>query len=216
MPEGRGRFITVEGIDGAGKTTAVGHLAEGLRQEGIEVITTREPGGTEVAEAIRDLLKGIDGESPCVDSETLLMFAARAQHLEVAIRPALQAGQWVICDRFTDATYAYQGGGRGIPADRIRVLEEWVHRGFQPDRTLLFNLPPEEGLSRRDGAGRSSDRFEQEGLDFLAGVQSAYRERAMADPERFHPIDAGREWSEVARALDDWLAQEITQWRGEA
>lgn len=214
MADERGRFITVEGIDGAGKTTAVRHLAQGLREAGIEVVTTREPGGTELAEAIRDLLKGVDGETPCEDSETLLMFAARAQHLAITIRPALQAGQWVLCDRFTDATYAYQGGGRGIPAERIRVLEEWVHRGFQPDRTLLFNLPPEEGLRRRAGEGRANDRFEEEGLAFLEGVQAAYRDRAMADPERFHPIDAGRDWSEVARALDDWLAQEIAQWRG--
>ncbi|HKJ70417.1 MAG TPA: dTMP kinase [Gammaproteobacteria bacterium] len=142
------------------------------------------------------------------------MFAARAQHLEAVIRPALEAGRWVICDRFTDATYAYQGGGRGIPAARIRVLEEWVHRGFQPDRTLLFNLPPEEGLRRRAGEGRANDRFEQEGLDFLERVQAAYRERALADPDRFHPIDAGRGWREVAQALDDWLARELAEWRG--
>ncbi|WP_443081433.1 dTMP kinase [Thiohalorhabdus sp.] len=212
----RGRFITVEGIDGAGKTTAVDHLGERLREAGIEAVATREPGGTELAEAIRDLLKGSEGEPPCEDAETLLVFAARAQHLGVTIRPALEAGQWVICDRFTDATYAYQGGGRGVPAARIRVLEEWVHGGFQPDCTLLFNLSPEEGLRRRSGEGRSNDRFEAEGLAFLEGVQAAYRERAMAAPERFHAIDAGRDWSEVVRALDEWLYREIADWRGGA
>jgi dTMP kinase len=210
---GRGRFITVEGIDGAGKTTALAHLAQRLREQGVAVVTTREPGGTPLAEAIRALLKGTDGEVPVEDTETLLMFAARAQHLETVIRPALAEGQWVLCDRFTDATYAYQGGGRGIPAERIRALEDWVHRGFQPDRTLLFNLPPEEGLKRRAGEGRGNDRFEAEGLAFLERVQAAYRERAVADPQRFHPIDAGRSWEEVAQALDDWVAQEVDQWQ---
>jgi len=215
MAGGRGRFITVEGIDGAGKTTAVAHLAERLRAHGVAVVTTREPGGTPLAEAIRDLLKGTDGEVPSEDAETLLMFAARAQHLDRVVRPALEAGRWVVCDRFTDATYAYQGGGRGMPTERIGVLEDWVHRGFQPDRTLLFNLPPEEGLRRRAGEGRADDRFEGEGLAFLERVQAAYRERAMADPERFHPIDAGRGWDEVASALDAWVVQEVRQWTGE-
>ena len=206
MPEGRGRFITVEGIDGAGKTTAVGHLAEGLRQEGIEVITTREPGGTEVAEAIRDLLKGIDGESPCVDSETLLMFAARAQHLEVAIRPALQAGQWVICDRFTDATYAYQGGGQGVDAARIATLENLVQGELRPDRTLLFDLPVDIGLERA-GKRSAPDRFEQSGRDYLERVRAVYRERAGAEPERFRVLDAAapleQAYNDLERVLDD-------------
>ncbi|MFA9462089.1 dTMP kinase [Thiohalorhabdus methylotrophus] len=217
MESRRGRFITVEGIDGAGKTTSVTHLTERLRGEGIEVVPTREPGGTALAESIRGLLKeGVEDEAPTEDTETLLMFAARAQHLDRLIRPALEAGQWVVCDRFTDATYAYQGGGRGVPDERIRVLEDWVHRGFQPDRTLLFNLPATEGLRRRAGAGLVGDRFEEGGVAFLQKVQAAYQERAMEEPERFHPIDAGREWPEVAAALDSWLDQELAQWRAGA
>ncbi|MFP4561003.1 MAG: dTMP kinase [Thiohalorhabdus sp.] len=208
-----GRFITLEGIDGAGKTTAASYLAERLGQEGVEVVATREPGGTPLAEAIRGLLTGTEGEAPTEDTEALLMFAARAQHLDRVIRPALQAGRWVLCDRFTDATYAYQGGGRGMPAERIRALEHWVHGGFQPDRTLLFELPAEEGLRRRAGAGSRADRFEEEGAAFLRGVQDAYRQRAEAEPERFRSIDAGRPWPEVAGTLDTWLARELAQWR---
>ncbi|KPV40136.1 thymidylate kinase [Thiohalorhabdus denitrificans] len=216
MPARSGRFITLEGIDGAGKTTAASYLAERLGEEGVEVVATREPGGTPLAESIRSLLKGTEGEGPTTDTETLLMFAARAQHLEQVIRPALQAGQWVLCDRFTDATYAYQGGGRGLSAERIRVLEHWVHGGFQPDRTLLFELSPREGLRRRAGEGGQSDRFEEEGTDFLRRVQATYRQRAEAEPERFQPIDAGGSWSEVAGALDAWLARELAQWRAGA
>jgi len=208
-----GRFITLEGIDGAGKTTAAAYLTERLRAEGVDSLATREPGGTPLAESIRALLTGTDGEAPSEDTETLLMFAARAQHLDRAIRPALEAGKWVVCDRFTDATYAYQGGGRGIPRERIRVLESWVHEGFQPHRTLLFDIPPSEGLRRRAGQGREADRFEEGGEEFLQRVQAAYQQRAMEEPERIHPIDAGRPWPEVAEALDAWLAQELEQWR---
>ena len=211
---GRGCFITVEGIDGSGKTTALEHLAEGLKKRGIPVRVTREPGGTELAEAIRGLLLGTEGEVPDVDTETLLMFAARAQHVERVIRPDLAEGRWVLSDRFTDATYAYQGGGRGMADERIRALAGWTHPGLAPDHTLLFDLPVAEGLRRR--AGLDDDRFEGEGRDFLERVRAAYLRLAEAEPDRVRVVDAGRPWAEIAAELDTWLDGEVSRWRAGA
>lgn len=203
------RFVTLEGIDGAGKTTARDYLADQLKARGIPAIVTREPGGTETGEAIRDLLKGTEGEAPQPDTETLLVFAARAEHLARVVRPGLERGYWVLCDRFTDATYAYQGGGWGVPFPRIELLEEWVQQGLQPHRTLFLDIPVAEGLRRRSAQGRPDDRFEGEGDAFLERVRKVYQERARSQPERIVRIDAGRDWPEVTRSLDDWLEREL-------
>ncbi len=213
MIQDQGRFITVEGIDGSGKSTALGHLSEALARQGIPAVTTREPGGTELAEAIRDLLLGTDREAPCADTETLLMFAARAQHLERLIRPALARGKWVLCDRFTDATYAYQGGGRGIPDERIRALASWTHPGLAPHRTLLLDVPVAEGRHRRAAARGDEDRLEGEGEAFLGRVRSAYLRLASAEPDRIRLVDAAQPWTEVAAELEAWLEREVSRWR---
>ena len=182
---GRGRFITVEGIEGAGKSTHLPHIQRLLEGRGHPVVVTREPGGTEVGEAIRTLLLAPREEGMEADTELLLMFAARAEHLGRVIRPALAAGRWVLCDRFTDATFAYQGGGRGVEARRIEVLEEWVQGGLRPDLTLLFDCPPEVGLARIAGRG-GPDRIEGEGVAFFRRIRAAYLERAA----RYRVIDA--------------------------
>jgi dTMP kinase len=192
-----GRFITLEGIEGVGKSTQVRRLADRLEAAGHGVVRTREPGGTEVGDRIRAVLLDPDGQAPVDDTELLLMFAARAEHVERVIRPALAAGQWVVCDRFTDATYAYQGGGRNIDPARIAVLEEWVQQGLVPDRTLLLDLPVEDGLGRARGDG-GGDRFERERRAFFERVRSTYLERAAAQPERFRVIDASGDVEAVA------------------
>lgn len=184
-----GYFITFEGSEGAGKSTALESLAECLREQQINPVITREPGGTELGEALRRLLLNADTGDLAVESELLMMFAARAQHLYEVIRPALSRGEWVICDRFTDSSFAYQGGGRQMEFARIEVLEKWLHGDLKPDLTLLFDLPVEVGLER--AAGRSAaDRFEAEDTEFFSAVQTAYRSRAKADPERIAVIDA--------------------------
>lgn len=180
------RFITLEGVDGAGKSTHVQWMAERIAERGISVITTREPGGTELGERLRDLLLH---ENMHLATETLLMFAARNEHLEKLIKPTLAAGSWVVCDRFTDATYAYQGGGRQLGADRIKILESWVHNNLQPDRTFLFDVPlsiAQERLHR----GRDLDRFEHEQVEFFERTRAAYLQRAENDPNRFCIVDA--------------------------
>ena len=163
-----GKFITLEGVDGAGKSTHVGYVADWLRQQGREVIVTREPGGTPLGESLRELLLHRDMDA---DTELLLMFAARQEHLAALIRPALARGAWVVSDRFTDASYAYQCGGRGIDTARIAALEAWVQRGFQPDLTLLFDVPPEVAEARRSAA-RTADRFEREADNFFNRVRN--------------------------------------------
>jgi dTMP kinase len=181
----RGRFITFEGLDGAGKSTQIMALAEYLRAQGIEPLLTREPGGTPLGESIRDWVL----QRPMqVDTETLLIFAARAEHLATVIRPALAAGRWVLCDRFTDATYAYQCGGRGVPEAAVAALEHWVHGDLQPDATLLFDVPPALAAERR-GAARVADRFEAEQLAFFERVRAMYLKRAQAQPARFVVMD---------------------------
>ena len=188
----RGRFITLEGVDGAGKSTHAGYLASAIVARGHRVTTTREPGGTPIGEKLRDLLLHVPMTH---DTEALLMFAARREHLEQVIRPALARGDWVVCDRFTDATYAYQGGGHGVAAERIAELEQFVHGDCQPDLTLLFDVPlavSRERLDRAEAAGRTLDKFESEAQEFFARVRGAYLARAAADPGRFRVIDSSR------------------------
>ena len=181
-----GKFITLEGVDGAGKSTHVGFVADWLRQQGRDVIVTREPGGTPLGEDLRELLLHRDMHA---DTELLLMFAARQEHLATLILPALARGAWVLSDRFTDASYAYQCGGRGIDTVRIAALETWVQRGFQPDMTLLFDVPAEVAETRRTAA-RAADRFEREADQFFNRVRSAYLDRARAEPNRIRVLDA--------------------------
>lgn len=184
-----GRFITIEGIEGVGKSTNVGFVADVLKAAGQQVIVTREPGGTPMAERIRALILETSGAELSMTGELLLMFAARAEHLEQLIRPQLGAGVTVVCDRFTDATFAYQGGGRGLPGEQIALLEKLVQQGLQPDLTLLLDAPPEVS-AQRIAARDWRDRFEQEQQTFFSRVRQTYLERAAADPERFRIIDA--------------------------
>lgn len=196
-----GRFIAFEGLDGAGKTTQVRAVAEALRARRVEVAITREPGGTRLGERLRAILLGDERIVP--DAELLLLFAARADHLETRVRPALGRGAWVLCDRFTDASYAYQGGGRGIPAERISVLESWVQRELRPDLTILLDLPVEASLARLSGGlfRETRDRFERERVEFFERVREAYLERCRRRPERYRVIDAERDVPEVTRAI---------------
>lgn len=196
----QGRFITLEGIEGVGKSTQAERLVAHLRSEGRDVVATREPGGTVIGDRIRSILLDPDGEGPAGDTELLLMFAARAEHVARVIRPALAEGKWIVCDRFTDATYAYQGGGRGIAAERIARLEDWVQGDLRPDRTLVLDLPVAEGLRRARG-GRDGDRFERERHDFFERVRQTYLDRAAAEPERCRVIDAGGSVETVGQAL---------------
>jgi dTMP kinase len=185
----RGIFITLEGGEGAGKSTNLAFVREWLQQRGRRVFVTREPGGTELGERVRDILLHRHEFHISADTETLLMFSARAEHIARVIRPELESGSIVVCDRFTDATYAYQGGGRGLAVGRIATLEEWVQGELRPDLTLLFDVPVEVGMAR---ANRRSapDRFESEQRDFFERVRRVYLERAAADPARVRVIDA--------------------------
>ncbi len=196
----RGRFITVEGVEGAGKSTQLAHLREHLRALGREVQMTREPGGSELAERIRELLLDPRHAGMTADAELLLVFAARADHLARLVRPALEAGTWVVSDRFTDATYAYQGGGRGIPAQRIGVIEQWVQGELRPDRIIVLDVPPELGARRIAGRGEP-DRFERESQAFFRRVREAYLARAAAAPDRYRVVDASAPESAVRQAV---------------
>ncbi|HJE69049.1 MULTISPECIES: dTMP kinase [Pseudomonadaceae] len=195
-----GLFITLEGPEGAGKSTNRDYLAELLGSGGREVVLTREPGGTPLAERIREILLAPAAEPMAVDTELLLMFAARAQHLAQVVRPALARGALVLCDRFVDATYAYQGGGRGVPVERIATLEAFVLGDLQPDLTLVFDLPVEIGLARAARRG-ALDRFEQEQRAFFEAVRQTYLDRAQAVPARYRLIDASRSLAEVQAEL---------------
>ncbi len=197
----RGRFITVEGGEGVGKTTNMQYLRGRIEAAGHTVVMTREPGGTPLAEAIRALLLTPEYRGMNSDCELLLMFAARAEHLAQRILPALRAGEWVLCDRFTDATYAYQGGGRGLPRERIGQLETWVQGELRPDLTLLLDVPVALGL-KRAGDRSAPDRFEQEEVAFFERVRQAYLERARAEPDRYRVVDAAQPLSEVQQQLD--------------
>lgn len=194
-------FITVEGIEGAGKSTCLQRIERRIRASGRELLLTREPGGTPLGEALRDLLLGHRHEGMHDDTELLLMFAARAEHLRSRIEPALAANTWVLCDRFTDATYAYQGYGRGIDVKRIALLEDWVQGPRRPDLTLLLDVPVELGLER---AGRRSapDRFERQEREFFERVRSGYLQLAAQAPERYRVIDAAPDLEQVAVQID--------------
>ncbi len=202
-----GVFITVEGVEGAGKTTQLACIRDFLEGTGKRVVMTREPGGTPFAEAVRELLLAPREEKVAADAELLLMFAARAAHLEERIRPALARGEWVVCDRFTDATYAYQGGGRGVPHERIRVLEDFVQRGLRPDMTLFLDAPVDIGLARARGRDETPDRFEREDVAFFERVRQVYHDRVAAEPGRFTVIDAARSVDEVRRDVEAALTR---------
>lgn len=194
----RARFITFEGIDGAGKSSHIATVASLIRARGIEVVVTREPGGTDLGEALRALLLA---EAMHLETETLLMFAARREHVAQVIGPALARGAWVLSDRFTDATFAYQGGGRGVPAEKIQALADWVHPGLTPDLTLLFDLSREVAAGRlaRD---RELDRFEVELTEFHERVRNTYLQRAAADPGRFRVIEAAQSPENISKTLE--------------
>jgi len=206
----RGQFITIEGGEGAGKSTMMDRIAGWLEDRGRRVVRTREPGGTELAESIREILLDRRNHALSGLAELLLMFASRAQHLEQLIRPALARGDTVLCDRFTDATWAYQGGGRGLPAAQIATLERLVHGDLQPDLTLLLDLPVAQGLARASRRS-ASDRFESEPEAFFARVRSAYLARAAGEPRRFAVVDAALTpaavWRQIEAVLQERLAQ---------
>lgn len=197
---GRGRFITVEGIEGVGKSTNLDFIQTELESRGIEVVRTREPGGTPAAERIRQVLLELGDETIPDIGELLLFFASRALNLENAIRPALAAGRWVLCDRFTDATRAYQGAGRGLDIARIDTLAEWVHDGVDPDLTLLLDAPVEVGFARVSARG-ATDRMESEQSDFYERVRAGYLALAAAEPKRFAVIDAAQSLDAVQAAI---------------
>jgi len=197
----QGRFITLEGIDGAGKSTHLGFIAELLTRHGVSVRVTREPGGTRLGEKLRELL--LDPEQTLhPDTETLLLFAARQEHLHSVIRPALAAGQWVVCDRFTDATFAYQGWGRGIDLAKLEVLELWVQGHLQPDLTLYFDVPTQVAQERIE-ATRTRDRFELEQQAFFERVRNGYLDRAARHPDRIRILDSQRSLADVQKELQD-------------
>jgi dTMP kinase len=204
----RGRLITLEGIDGAGKSTQVDLIAGRLRAHGADLIVTREPGGTALGEALRALILH---QAMTPRAETLLVFAARAEHVATVVEPALAAGRWVLCDRFTDATFAYQGGGRGVARDDIAVLERWVHPGVQPDLTLLFDVPPDVAAQRLASA-RAADRFEREQTAFFTRVRAAYEARAREFPDRFAIIDGTQAPDAVRRRALDCLEKALEKW----
>ncbi|RLA47929.1 MAG: dTMP kinase [Gammaproteobacteria bacterium] len=206
----RGKFITVEGTEGVGKSTNISCIEQWLSSKGIEFITSREPGGTELGEEIRGLLLG-HRSTPVDDmAELLLVFSARAQHLSEKILPALNKGIWVLCDRFTDATFAYQGSGRGLDTGLINTLAEMVQKQLQPDLTLMLDIDPEIGLARVDGRGER-DRFESQEIAFFERVRQGYRKQIARQPARFRVIDASQTQKQVAQdvrmALDEFAAR---------
>lgn len=195
----RGKFITFEGIDGAGKSSHIAGVCEFLVARGLNVVNTREPGGTPLGEKLRDILLN---EPMHLETEALLMFAARSEHLAAVIEPALARGDWVVCDRFTDATFAYQGGGRGLDRGKLLTLEHWVHGARQPDLTLLFDLPLAVARQRIALASRDLDRFEQERADFHERVRRVYLDRAQSHPDRFRVIDADQTLENIRKSLE--------------
>lgn len=208
------RFITLEGGEGAGKSTCLAFIRDYFVQKNIPLLFTREPGGTPLAEEIRELLLQNRDEKVASDAELLLIFAARAQHVQQKISPALARGEYVLSDRFTDATYAYQGGGRGLSAQRIAQLEQWVLGDLRPDLTLLLDLPVAQGMARAQ-ARSEKDRFESEQHDFFERVRSSYRQRAQHEPQRFRVIDASQPLADVHAAikntLDAWLLSQADE-----
>lgn len=200
-----GKFITIEGIEGTGKSTAMHYVQHWLEQQSIPFIQTREPGGTLIAEQIRQIFLKKQAEVMHADTEALLVFAARAQHLHQVIWPALQDGKWVVCDRFTDASYAYQGGGRGIEAQRINILENWVQGSFRPDTVILLDAPVDICLQRTMQRG-ALDRIEVEKTEFFDRARAAYLKRAAAEPERYKMVDAAKSITEVQEQISHILS----------
>jgi len=198
----KAKFITLEGMDGAGKSTHISSIIELLSARGVEVVSTREPGGTELGERLRELLLH---EAMHPETETLLMFAARREHIAHVIAPALARGAYVLSDRFTDATYAYQCGAKGVAASKIELLEQWVQDGLQPDMTLLFDVPVEVSMQRLSAA-RTPDKFERESADFFTRIRNAYLQRAQQNPARFKVIDSNRPLEEVAQSVMQAIA----------
>jgi dTMP kinase len=210
MSSNSARFVTVEGIEGVGKSTQIARISQALSKRGIEHVVTREPGGTPLAERIRALVLNLSEEVPTATTELLLMFAARSQHLERLIEPNLKAGRWVLCDRFTDASYAYQGGGRGLSVEPIARLESLVQGSRRPDMTVLLDAPVALSLARAGKRNESagSDRFEGERAEFFERVRQAYLARASADPNRIKVVDAAGTAEQVsARILELLEAQ---------
>ncbi len=199
-----GKFITLEGIDGAGKSTHSSGIAEFLRHRGKEVVVTREPGGTPLGEKLRALILS---QPMHIETEAMLMFAARREHLARVVVPALTAGRWVVSDRFTDATYAYQGSGRGLSKGKIAALEEWVQEGLQPDLTLVFDVPVEVAKRRLAATQSELDRFEREGQGFFERVRAGYLERAAADPRRMRIVDASGSQTEVKKVVEKFVLE---------
>ena len=195
----RGKFITLEGIDGAGKSTHHAWLVDHLKNQGRKIVATREPGGTGLGEKLRALLLS---EPMHLETEALLMFAARREHMDKLIQPALEAGKWVVSDRFTDASYAYQGGGRGLARERIQVLERWVQAGFQPDITFVFDLPVEVAFERLAKTGNVPDRFEQETREFFERVRKTYLRRAATEPDRIKVVDSRQSITDIQKILE--------------
>jgi dTMP kinase len=201
--QNRGKFITLEGIDGAGKSTHLAWLVDTLRQRGKTVVQTREPGGTPLGETLRGLLLS---EPMHLETETLLMFAARREHLAQVIEPALARGDWVVSDRFTDASFAYQGGGRGLDWSRVSALETWVQGDLQPNLTFLFDVPVEVAEARLAATGNAPDRFEREKADFFGRVRAAYLRRMAENPSRFRRIDSGQSLDVIKQQLEEVLS----------
>jgi len=199
----RGRFLTLEGVDGAGKSTHVAWIAEQLRARGHAVLVTREPGGTPLAERLRELVLA---EPMDPIAETMLLFAARADHVQRVIAPALHTGTWVLCDRFTDATFAYQGGGKGVAAELIAHLAQASHNGLLPDRTLVFDCPYEVSRERLARTGRAPDRFEREDRGFFERVRQAYLGLAHANPERIRVLDASRPVADIKKVIEEEIS----------
>lgn len=203
------RFVTFEGVDGAGKSTHVAWFAQAIASRtGVEVVLTREPGGTPVGEALRTLVLATPMD---IETEALLLFAARRQHLVDVIEPALARGAWVVCDRFTDATYAYQGGGRGLPAARIDALRDWVHPHLEPGHVLLFDLDPAVAKGRIEASARDHDRFEGEAVAFFDRVRAAYLERAAAGPSTWHVLDGAKTIAQLRQELENIVASICSQ-----
>ncbi|MCK2148001.1 MULTISPECIES: dTMP kinase [Pseudomonadota] len=202
----RGQFITFEGTEGVGKSTQLANAADALKGLGVDVVVTREPGGTPMAESIRELLLAPRDEPVNETTELLLMFAARAQHLNNRILPALDRGQWVLCDRFTDATFAYQGGGRGVSSERIAMLENLVQGDVRPDHVILLDAPVETGMKRARSRG-DLDRFEQEAVSFFQRIRDTYLERAQAAPDRYSVVDAAASLEQVTASIRDLVCK---------
>ncbi len=196
----KGLFITLEGIEGAGKSTAVDFIEDFLTKEGHDVIKTREPGGTVIGEQIREILLNNENYTLTNDTELLLVFSARAQHIQEVILPALSSGKIILCDRFTDASYAYQGGGRGIDASRINLLEKWVYGDLRPNLTLLFDLDVSIGMQRTKKRS-DADRFEREEINFFEKIRNTYLERAKNEPQRFHIINSASSLESVKEQI---------------